>query len=312
MNGDYDVIIIGAGPAGMGAALYTGRAMMDTLILERTGAGGQLAEAYDVDNYLGFPEGLTGPELANKMKEHARRFDATIENKRVEDIQSEGPLKRVITASGDEYTAPIAVIASGASHRKLNIPGEERLAGSGVSYCATCDGAFFQDKHVVVVGGGDAATTEAVFLTKFASKVTLVHRREGFRARAVNKKEARDHEEIEFVLNTILTEIVGDESVEGAEVRNVETGEEYTLDCDGVFIFIGHEPNTEYLCSILPHCGGDLIPTDMNMETDVKGLYAVGDVRVGSYRQVSTAVSDGVVAAMHAEKRIKDLAKDSE
>lgn len=307
MSDEYDVIIVGAGPAGMGMALYAGRAMMNTLIIERTGAGGQLAEAYDVDNYLGFPEGLTGPELANKMKEHAQKFDAVIENNRVTDLQMEGRMKRVVTASDEEYKAPIVVVASGASHRKLNIPGEESLAGSGVSYCATCDGAFFRDKHVIVVGGGDAATTESVFLTKFASKVTLVHRRQGFRARAVNKKEARENEKIEFLLDTVLTEIVGDESVEGAEVRNVQTGEEYTIDCDGVFIFIGHEPNTEYLGNILPDYAGDLIPTDMNMETDVKGLYAVGDVRIGSYRQVATAVSDGVVAAMHAERRIKTL-----
>lgn len=306
MSADFDVIIVGAGPAGMGTALYAGRAMMDTLVLERTGAGGQLAEAYDVDNYLGFSEGLSGPELADKMKDHAQRFDAEFRSERVQDVVEEGNLKRVITDSA-EYLAPIVVIASGASHRKLEVPGEERLSGSGVSYCATCDGAFFRDQKVVVVGGGDAATTEGVFLTRFASKVSLIHRRQGFRARAVNVREARENEKIEFVLDTIVTEIVGDEKVEGVDVRNVQTGEENRIDCDGVFIFIGHEPNTEYLHSILPQHAADIIPTDMNMETDIKGLYAVGDVRLGSYRQVSTAVSDGVIAAMHAERRIKKL-----
>lgn len=303
---DYDVIIIGAGPAGMGAALYTGRAMMDTLVLEKTGPGGQLAEAYDVDNYLGFPEGLSGPELAEKMKEHAQRFDAEFRSEGVQDIVCEGPLKRVVSDAG-EYTAPIVVIASGASHRKLDVAGEDRLAGSGVSYCATCDGAFFRDQEVVVVGGGDAATTEGVFLTRFASKVTLIHRRQGFRARAVNVREARQNEKIEFLLDTIVTEVVGEEKVEGVALRNVRSGEEGRIDCEGVFIFIGHEPNTEYLYSILPAHAGDIVPTDMNMETDVKGLYAVGDVRLDSYRQVSTAVSDGVIAAMHAERRIKNL-----
>lgn len=307
MSNSFDVIIVGGGPAGMGTALYTGRALMDTLILESKGVGGQLAEAYDVDNYLGFSEGITGPELTNKMKEHAERFDAVIENKKVIDMQEDGNRKRVITDSGDEYMAPIVVIASGASHRKIDIPGEDRLAGSGVSYCATCDGAFFRDQDVIIVGGGDAATTEAVFLTRFASKVTLVHRRQGFRAREINKKEAREHEKIEFVLDTVLTEIVGEDSVEGAKVRNVETGEEYMIECGGVFVSIGHDPNTEYLHNVLPEYTGDLIPTDMNMETDVKGIYAVGDVRVGSYRQVATAVADGVVAAMHSETRIKTL-----
>jgi thioredoxin reductase (NADPH) len=290
----------------MGAALYTGRAMMDTLVLEKTGAGGQLAEAYDVDNYLGFTDGLSGPELAEKMKEHAQRFDAEFRSELVRDLVADQPLKRVVSDAG-EYTAPIVIIASGATHRKLDIPGEDRLAGSGVSYCATCDGAFFRDQKVVVVGGGDAATTEGVFLTRFASKVSLIHRRQGFRARKVNVKEARENEKIEFVLDTIVTEILGEDSVGGVQVRNVQTGEESRIDCEGVFIFIGHEPNTEYLYSILPQHAGDIIPTDMNMETDVKGLYAIGDVRTGSYRQVSTAVSDGVTAAMHAERRIKTL-----
>ncbi|MBS3764481.1 MAG: thioredoxin-disulfide reductase [Planctomycetes bacterium] len=298
-----DIAIVGSGPAGMGAALYAGRAKRETLLFEKLGPGGQLAEAYDVDNYLGFTDGITGPELTEKMKNHAERFGAEIIREEVVDLIDEGELKRVVTGS-NEYRAPVAIIASGASNRKLNVPGEERLAGAGVSYCGTCDGAFFRDKKLVVVGGGDAAMTEAVFLTRFASEIKLVHRRQGLRAEAMNIDKAKRNEKIEFVLDTIVTDINGENKVEGVTLKNVKTDKEWQHECDGVFIFVGHVPNTGYLKTILPQYAGELIPTDMNMETEVKGLYAIGDVRVGSYRQIATAVADGVVAAMHAEKRV--------
>jgi len=307
MPGNYNVIVIGAGPAGLGAALYTGRALMPTLVLERLGPGGQIALACDVDNYLGFVEGITGPDLSEKMKAHAERFDAQIRTEEARDIIMDGPVKTVVTDAG-RYNAPIVIVASGASHRKLGVPGEQELSGKGVSYCATCDGMFFRDKRVVVVGGGDAAMTESVFLTRFVAEVKLVHRRQGFRARALNVQEARRSDKIEFVLDTIVTEIFGDGKVEGVRIRNVQTGREGEIQCDGVFVCIGHEPNTAFLKTVLPRYAGEVIPTDMNMETEVKGIYAVGDVRKGSYRQVATAVADGVVAAMHAEKRIKTLA----
>jgi len=307
MPGNYNVIVIGAGPAGLGAALYTGRALMPTLVLERLGPGGQIALACDVDNYLGFVEGITGPDLSEKMKAHAERFDAQIRTEEARDIIMDGPVKTVVTDAG-RYNAPIVIVASGASHRKLGVPGEQELSGKGVSYCATCDGMFFRDKRVVVVGGGDAAMTESVFLTRFVAEVKLVHRRQGFRARALNVQEARRNDKIEFVLDTIVTEIFGDGKVEGVRIRNVQTGREGEIQCDGVFVCIGHEPNTAFLKTVLPRYAGEVIPTDMNMETEVKGIYAVGDVRKGSYRQVATAVADGVVAAMHAEKRIKTLA----
>jgi len=303
---DAQVIIVGSGPAGMGTALYAGRSLMKTLILERLGPGGQLLEAYDVDNYLGFEEGISGGELVEKMQKHAARFGAETRREEVMDVIPEGAIKRVVTDSG-QYRAPIVVIASGATHRKLDAPGEDRLAGAGVSYCATCDGAFFRDKHLIVVGGGDAAMTESLFLTRFAASIKIIHRRQGFRARPMNIQRAREHEKIEFVLDTVVTEVKGDKKVAGVRVRNVETGEESDVECDGVFVFIGHTPNTAFLKTALPQCAGKIIPTDMNMETDVKGVYAVGDVRVGSYRQVATAIADGVVAAMHAEKRIEDL-----
>ena len=306
MTEEYDVIIIGGGPAGMGAALYAGRSMMSALVLEKLVVGGQLTLAADVDNYLGFDEGIMGPDLVEKMKAHAERFGAVIRSEDVTDITAESPLKTVLTDSG-QYTAPIVIVASGATHRKLGVPGEKKLSGAGVSYCATCDGPFFRDKRLVVVGGGDAAMTEGIFLTRFASEIKLIHRRQGFRAQAIHIEELRNHEKVEFLLDTVVTEVYGDKSVEGVTIKNVQTGDGRRLECDGVFVFVGHDPNTGFLKTLLPEHAGGVIPTDMNMETDVRGLYAVGDVRKGSYRQISTAVSDATVAAMHAEKRIKTL-----
>ena len=301
-----DVVIIGAGPAGLAAAVYTGRALMRTTVLERLVVGGQIIEAYDVDNYPGFPDGVTGVDLVDRMVAHATKFDVDIVNHGATDVRADGPMK-IVTTAEEEFEAPILVIASGAYHRKLEVPGEKELSGRGVSYCATCDGAFFRGKRVIVVGGGDAALTEGVFLTRFASDVILVHRRQGFRGRAAHLEEARENEKIEFILDTIVTQVHGEEHVEGVTLRNVQTQEESRLDCDGVFIFIGHEANTAYLANLLPTCAGTIIPTDLNMETEVKGVYAVGDVRKGSYRQVGTAVGEGITAAMHAEVRIKSL-----
>jgi len=301
-----DVIIIGAGAAGLSAAVYTGRALMTTTVLEKLVVGGQIIEAYDVDNYPGFPDGISGAELIEGMLAHARKFDAELVNAGANDVVAEGPMKRVSTDQGD-YVAPVVIIASGATHRKLGAPGEKELSGKGVSYCATCDGPFFRGKSLVVVGGGDAAMTEAVFLSRFATDIKLVHRRQGFRARAVHIEEARKNPKIEFVLDTVVTEVHGDGKVSGVKTRNTQTGEEGQIACDGVFVFIGHDPNTAFLQNLLPDYAGSVIPVDLNMETEVKGVYAVGDVRKGSYRQVGTAVGEAITAAMHAEVRIKDL-----
>jgi len=263
-----DVIIIGAGPAGLAGAVYTGRALMKTTVLEQKVVGGQIIESYDVDNYPGFPEGITGPDLVDRMAAHARKFDVEVVNDGAEDVTLEGPLKHVRTAAGEKYVAPIVIVASGAYHRRLDIPGENELAGRGVSYCATCDGPFFRDKRVVVVGGGDAAVTEGLFLTRFASEVKLIHRRQGFRARASHLTEARNNPKMEFVLDTVLTEIHGDGKVQAVTARNVKTDETWRIDCEGVFIFIGHDPNTGYLKNVLPEHAGGIIPVDFNMETD--------------------------------------------
>jgi thioredoxin reductase (NADPH) len=307
MTEKRDVVIVGAGPAGLAAAVYTGRALMSTTVLERLVVGGQIVEAYDVDNYPGFPDGVTGAELVDRMVAHATKFNVEIVNKGARDAVLEGHTKRLITDDG-EYVAPIVIVASGAYHRKLGVPGEKELSGKGVSYCATCDGPFFKGKRLVVVGGGDAALTEGVFLTRFASEVSLVHRRQEFRGRAAHVQEARANAKIRFVLDTIVTAVHGRGRVEGVTTRSVRTGQESRLECDGVFVFIGQEPNTDYLRHILPQHAGGIIPVDLNMETDVKGVYAVGDVRTGSYRQVGTAVGEGITAAMHAEVRIKELA----
>jgi thioredoxin reductase (NADPH) len=306
MEQKRDVVIIGAGPAGLAAAVYAGRALMKTTVLERLVVGGQIVEAYDVDNYPGFADGISGPDLVEGMMKHALKFGVEIVNEGVDDIVAQGPLKRVI-ANANQYMAPIVIIASGATHRKLGVPGEKELAGKGVSYCATCDGPFFRDKKLAVVGGGDAALTEAVFLTRFASQVTIIHRRQEFRGRAGHVKEARENARIGFLLDTVATRVEGAERVEGVATRNVKTGREGRLPCDGVFVFIGHDPNTQYLKNLLPQWAGTVVPVDYNMETDVKGVYAVGDVRKGSYRQVGTAVGEGITAAMHAELRIREL-----
>jgi len=302
-----DVIIIGAGPAGLGGAVYTGRALMKTTVLEKRIVGGQIIESYDVDNYPGFPEGITGPDLVDRLAEHARKFDVEVVNDGAEDVTLQGPYKHVTTTGGEAYVAPIVIVASGAYHRKLAIPGEKELSGRGVSYCATCDGPFFRDKRLVVVGGGDAALTESAFLTRFASSIKLVHRREEFRGQTAYVNEAREDPKIEFVLSSVLTEIRGEQKVQSVVVRNVQTDETSEIECEGVFIFIGHDPNTQFLKSVLPEHAGGIIPVDINMETGVEGIYAVGDVRVGSYRQVGTAIGDAITAAMHAEKRMKEL-----
>jgi thioredoxin reductase (NADPH) len=301
-----DVIVIGAGPAGLAAALYAGRALLKTVIYERTIVGGQIVEAYDVDNYPGFQEGINGGELAERMLQHAARFGAEVIRQEVTGLELDGTMKRTI-AGEDGCTAPIVVVASGATHRKLEVPGEKELAGKGVSYCATCDGPFFRDKRIVVVGGGDAAMTEGVFLTRFAAEIKLVHRRQGFRARPVNVEAAKGNEKIEFVLDTVVTEVLGEERVTGVAVRNTVSEETSRIDCEGVFVLIGHDPNTGFLSSVLPDHAGGVVPVDGNMETSVPGLYAVGDVRAGSYRQVGTAVGEGITAAMHAEGRIEEL-----
>ena len=294
---DYDVIIVGGGPAAMSAAIYAARAELRTLVLERKYLGGQVAITEKVDNYPGFPEGISGPDLIERMEAHARRFGVQIKFEEVTAVQLKGDVKEVRTDSA-AYKCWAIILASGADPRRLDVPGEKELTGRGVSYCATCDGPFFRGKKVVVVGGGDAAVQEAIFLTRFVTSVTLVHRRDQLRAHALLQTEARSNPKIQFVWNTVVEEVLGKEKVEGVRTRNAVTNEKAVIPCEGIFIFVGETPNTTFIGDALPLCMGGHICTDENMRSQIEGVYAIGDVRGNSYRQVATAVGEGCTAAI--------------
>lgn len=303
MSQECDVLIIGGGPAGLAAAVYTCRAELKTIILERGFLGGQVALTDAVDNYAGFPEGISGPDLIQKMEAQCRRFGAEIRMEEVTRIERDGDTK-IVTTSKDSYRCPTVILSTGADPRKLGVPGEEELRGKGVSYCGTCDAPFFRDKKVVVVGGGDAALKEALFITKFAGEVILVHRRQGFRAEKLYQTQVRENPKISFELDCVVDEIVGEKKVEGAAIHNVKTNEKKTIPCDGVFIFVGNIPNTGFLPDLLKLDEGGHIEVDNSMMTAISGIFAIGDVRKYSYRQIATAVGEGATAAMAAEHLI--------
>lgn len=305
---DYDVAIIGGGPASMSAAIYAGRARLRTIVTERALPGGQVALTHDIANYPGFPDGVSGEELAERMRAHAVKFGVEFRTTEVTDVAAGDGKFCVATAEGP-LCARAVIIASGSAPRKLGVPGEEELRGRGVSYCGTCDAPFFRNKTVAVIGGGDTALKEALFVTKFAQKVLLVHRRDEFRAERIYRDEVRAHGRIELYLNSILTRITGVEKVTAIELENVVDGSKRTLTCDGVFIFVGHNPNTDYLCRLFPDSCGDHIRTDQDMKTEIDGIYAIGDVRLGSYRQIATAVGEGATAAIAIERWIEERKK---
>jgi len=302
---DYDVIIIGGGPAALSAAIYTCRGLLKTVLFEKKVTGGQLASTDVVENYPGFPEVISGVDLTQRMEKQAKRFGLEIRYEEVKKLQVENEKKTVTTDSGT-YTCPIVILASGADPKKLGIPGEEEFYGSGVSYCATCDGAFFRDKDVVVVGGGDSALTEGLFLTKYAKSVQIVHRSDKLRAEKIYQDEASSNPKVKITYNTVIEEIQGKESVEGVIAKNIETGERNKIPCQGVFIFIGSTPNTSFLGNLLCVDAGCHIETNIHMETKIEGLYAVGDVRKWSYRQIATAAGEGVTAAIAAEQKLSE------
>ena len=301
MTDGYDTIIVGGGPAALAAAVYSGRAELRTLVLERSALGGQVVLTDAIDNYPGFPEGVSGPDLTELMARQARRFGAEIITAEVTKVELEGDIMKLVTTSDNTYRARALILAMGADPRKLGVPGEEELRGRGVSYCGTCDAPFFRDKKVVVVGGGDAALKEALFITKFAREVVLVHRRQGFRAEKIYQTEARENPKIAFELDAVVERILGEQRVEGAEVRNVKTDERKTVSCDGIFIFIGTVPNTAFLGNMFGVDAGGHIETDGDMTTSIPGVFAIGDVRKDSYRQIATAVGEGATAAIAAE-----------
>lgn len=304
---EYDVIIIGGGPAGLTAGLYTARARLKTLLLEKIAPGGQAAVAWAIENYPGFPEGIGGPELMEKMRKQTEKYGLEIKSGEVvkvsassEDERSKGKLKKVVNTEKGEYKTVALIVATGTRPRKLEVPGEERLVGRGVSYCATCDGPLFKNRKIVVIGGGDAAVEEALFLSKFAEKTTLIHRREELRATKIIEEQAVSNAKLEFLWKSVVTEILGETEVEGVKVRNLETGEDLTLEAKGVFIYIGTVPNTGFLKGVVEMDEEGFIITDENMETSVKGIYACGDVRKKLLRQVVTACGEGATAGFAA------------
>lgn len=301
----YKVIIVGSGPAGLTAAIYTSRANLDPLILEGQQPGGQLTITTEVENYPGFPEGITGPQLMDEMRKQATRFGATSKFEIVTAVDlSQKPFK--VTAENVDYTADSLIIGTGATARWLGIESEEKFKGFGITACATCDGFFFKEKEVIVVGGGDSAMEEAIFLTKFASKVNIVHRREGFRSSKIMLDKARKNEKIEFVLNKVIEEVKGDKNVESVVLKDTQTGELSEMKIDGIFMAIGHIPNTQIFGDQLDKDkSGYLITQPDSTKTNIDGVFACGDVQDKIYRQAITAAGSGCMAALDAEKYLE-------
>ncbi len=301
----YEILIIGGGPAGLTAGIYGARSKRDTLIIEKLLPGGQAGLTDLVENYPGFPEGIEGPDLVKRMEEQAKKFGADILIDEIVDLKLDGEEKEVVGRSGI-YRAKTVIISGGAEPRKLGVPGEKEFTGKGVSYCATCDGAFFENQDIAVVGGGDTAVQEAIYLTQFARKVTIIHRRDKLRATKILQERAFKNEKIDFLWNSVVTEILGNKRVEKIKVKNVKTGEEKIIEKDGIFIYIGLIPNTEYLKGKIDLSPDGYIITDEEMKTNLPGVYAAGDVRKKSLRQIVTAVADGAQAAMSAVKYIEE------
>ncbi len=305
------LLILGSGPAGLTAALYAARAELEPLVLTGLEIGGQVALTHIVENYPGFPEGVGGQELVDRFKEQAERFGARL----VMDTATEVNLRTrpfQVKTYGNTYEADALIIATGASPRKLGVPGEEELTGRGVSYCATCDGWFFQDKEVIVVGGGDSALEEGLFLTRYASKVTVVHRRDQFRAGALMQKRARENPKMDFIMDTVVTEILGDDQVQAVRLKNVKTGEEYEKPIDGVFIFIGHIPNTDLFKGQLETDERGYLKVHDWVVTSIPGVFAAGEVADPVYRQVITSAGMGAAAAIRAGHYLDELAFEAQ
>ena len=302
----YDVIIIGAGPAGMTAAVYTSRANLSTLMIERGIPGGQMANTEDVENYPGF-ESILGPELSNKMFEHAKKFGAEYAYGDIKEIV-DGKEYKTVKAGSKEYKARAIVISAGAEYKKIGVPGEKELGGRGVSYCAVCDGAFFKNKELVVVGGGDSAVEEGVYLTRFASKVTIVHRRDKLRAQSILQARAFDNEKIDFKWNKTVKEIHEENGKVGRlTLVDTVTGEEEEFKADGVFIYIGMLPLSKPFENLGITNEEGYIETNAQMETKVPGIFAAGDIREKTLRQIVTATGDGSIAAQSVQHYVEEL-----
>lgn len=302
----YDVIIAGAGPAGMTAAVYAARANMDTLMIERGVPGGQMANTEAVENYPGF-ESILGPDLANKMFDHAKKFGATYAYGDIKEIRTENDLK-IVDCGSKTYQARTVIVTTGAEYRKLGVPGEKELAGRGVSYCAVCDGAFFKGKKLAVIGGGDSAVEEGTYLTRFASQVTIIHRRDQLRAQKILQNRAFTNEKVDFIWDTVCTQINGkDGKVSSLSLENKKSGETSEYAVDGVFIYVGMNPLTRAVASLGITDDNGYIVTNERMETSIPGVFAAGDVRQKELRQIVTATGDGSIAAENAQKYVEKL-----
>ncbi len=306
MGERYELIIIGGGPAGLTAGLYASRARLSTLLIEKGIMGGQITNAELVENYPGFPQGISGFELGQLMHQQATKYGLETLVAEVSGVEFAEAIKVIHTSEGT-YQAKAVIIAGGSEHGKLGIPGEERLLGKGVSYCATCDGALFRDQRVAVLGGGDAAITEALFLTRFASKVMVIHRRDQLRASRILQEKAFASPKIDFFWDTVVEEIIGDGEVRELRLRNVKNGERFTLAASGVFIYVGLKPNTDYLKDILPLDEAGHVLVNPLMETKIPGVFAAGDICHNSARQAIAAAGNGATAALSAERFIRGV-----
>ena len=304
-----DVIVVGSGPAGYTAAIYAARAQLRPLVFEGTSFGGALMTTTEVENYPGFRAGITGPELMDEMREQALRFGADLRMEDVESMSLAGPVKEVVLAGGETHRARAVILAMGAAARYLGVPGEQELLGRGVSSCATCDGFFFKDQDIAVIGGGDSAMEEATFLTRFARSVTLVHRREEFRASKIMLERARDNEKITFLTNTVVVAVEGTTAVTGLRVRDAAGGGERVLPVTGVFVAIGHDPRSELVRDSLDvDPAGYVLVRDRTTATSLPGVFAAGDLVDHTYRQAITAAGSGCAAAIDAERWLAEAA----
>ncbi|MDH4159435.1 MAG: thioredoxin-disulfide reductase [Actinomycetota bacterium] len=308
MSDVRDVIIIGSGPAGYSAAVYTARADLHPLVFEGSvTAGGALMNTTEVENFPGFADGVMGPELMDQMRKQAARFGAELVNDDVVSVDLDGPVKTVTTGSGSTHQARAVILATGSGYREIGLPSEKRLSGRGVSWCATCDGFFFRDQDIVVVGGGDSAMEEATFLTKFASSVTVVHRRDELRASKIMASRALANDKIRFAWNSEVTEILGEDKVSGVRLRDTVTGDERTIDATGVFVAIGHDPRSELVRDqVSVDDEGYVLVDAPSTRTNVPGVFACGDLVDHTYRQAVTAAGTGCAAALDAERYLAD------
>lgn len=302
----HDLIIIGAGPAGLTAALYAGRSRLDTVVFERITVGGRILMTENIENFPGFSPGISTHELISRMEEQVKSLGIKIELEEALELDCKA---KTVKAGPETYSAKAIIIATGAKPRKLGVTGEDRLTGRGVSYCATCDAPLYKEKKVVIIGGGNAVAEEALYLTRFAKKVSIIHRRDDLRASAILQERLKENKKIDFILSSVVAEITGQNRVESVKVKDVKTAAEQVVPCDGAFIYIGYEPDTAFTCDKLKLDAAGFILTEENMATSEEGVFACGDCRKKSLYQVITACGDGAIAADSAYKYIASKGK---